>query len=125
VVRSRSRTYNGIKIMPNKYQWTRLEGLTKTVDGLENAVVSLVVGLSASNGTHSSYMDTMLPLTVDKDNFIPHADLKEEFAIAHAEKWAEDNDVRASLGKQLEAAAARPTSKPFSWQKPVEEEPSE
>ena len=111
--------------MPNTYTWTRLEGLQKTVDGLENAVVSLVVGLTADNGTHSAYMDTMLPLTVDKDNFIPHADLDEAWAIGHAEEWAEDNDVRASLDKQLEAAAARPTSKPFSWQGKVEPAPSE
>ena len=107
--------------MPNEYNWSRLEPLCKTVDGLENAVVSLVVGMTASNGTHSAYMDTMIPLTVDKDNFIPFEDLTLEWAVAHAEKWAEDNDVRASLDKQLEAAAARPTSKPFSWQKPAEE----
>ena len=114
--------------MDTTYNWSRLEPLVKNVDGLENAVVSLVAGMTASNGTHSAYMDTMLPLTVDKDNFIPFEDLTQEWAVAHAEKWAEDNDVRGSLDKQLEAAAARPTSKQFAWQKPAEEpapEPSE
>ena len=112
--------------MPNTYNWSRLEPLCKTVDGLENAVVSLVVGMTCSNGSHSAYMDTMLPLTVDKDDFIQFADLTQEWAVEHAEKWAEDNDVRASLDKQLEAAAARPTSKPFVWLvKAAEPEPSE
>ena len=109
--------------MPNEYKMSRLEPLVKTVDGLENAVVSLVVGMTCSNGTHSAYMDTMLPLTVDPDNFVAFEDLTLEWAAEHANKWAEDNDIRGSLDKQLEAAAARPTSKPFSWQQPAE--PSE
>ena len=109
--------------MPNEHNWSRLEPLVKTVDGLENAVVSLVVGMTCSNGTHSSFMDTMLTLTVDPDNFVAFEDLTQEWAIEHANKWAEDNDIRAALDKQLEAATARPTSKPFSWQNPVE--PSE
>ena len=107
--------------MPNETNWSRLEPLVKTVDGLENAVVSLVVGMTCSNGTHSAYMDTMLPLTVDPDNFVAFEDLTLEWAAEHANKWAEDNDIRGSLDKQLEAAAARPTSKPFSWQKPAPE----
>ena len=107
--------------MPNEYKMSRLEPLVKTVDGLENAVVSLVVGMTCSNGTHSAYMDTMLPLTVDPDNFVAFEDLTLEWAAEHANKWAEDNDIRGSLDKQLEAAAARPTSKPFSWQKPAPE----
>jgi hypothetical protein len=111
--------------MPNEYKWSRLEPLVKTVDGLENAVVSLVAGMTCSNGTHSAYMDTMITLTVDPDKFVAFADLSLEWAIGHAEKWAEENDVRASLDKQLEAAAARPTSKPFSWQEKVEPAPSE
>lgn len=110
--------------METTYNWSRVEPLVKNTDGLESAVVSLVVGMTASNGTHSAYMDTMLPLTVDKDNFIPFEELTLEWAVEHAEKWAEDNDVRASLDKQLEAAEARPTSKPFSWQAPAPE-PSE
>ena len=109
--------------MLNEYKMSRLEPLVKTVDGLENAVVSLIVGMTCSNGTHSAYMDTMLPLTVDPDNFVAFEDLTLEWAAEHANKWAEDNDIRGSLDKQLEAAAARPTSKPFSWQQPAE--PSE
>jgi hypothetical protein len=110
--------------METTYNWSRLEPLVKNTDGLEQVVVSLVAGMTATNGVHSSYMDTMISLTLDKENFIQFSELTEEWAIAHAEKWAEDNDVRASLDKQLEAAAARPTSKPFSWQQPAPE-PSE
>lgn len=105
--------------MANTYNWSRLEPLVKNTDGLEQVVVSLVAGMTATNGVHSNYMDTMISLTLDKENFIPFSDLTQEWAIAHAEKWAEDNDVRASLDKQLEAAAARPTSQPFSWQQPA------
>ena len=109
--------------MPNTYKISRLEPLVKDTDGLKSAVVSLVVGMTATSedGVHSAYMDTMLPLTIDKDNFIAFEDLDQAWAEAHAAKCAEDNNWKESLDKQLEAAAARPTSKPFSWQKPAEE----
>ena len=110
--------------MPNTYTFSRLEPLVKDTDGLKNAVVSLVVGMTASDEEgRSVYMDTMLPLTVDKDNLVAFEDLSKEWAAAHAEKCAEDNGCKESLDKQLEAAAARPTSKPFSWQKAAVEDP--
>jgi len=111
--------------MPNEYKWTRLEGLVRdTEDGLKSAVVSLVVGMTAVDESgRSAYMDTMLPLIVDPDNFIPHEELTLEWATAHGDKYAEDNDWKASLDKQLEAAAVRPISRPFSWQTKTEPVP--
>ena len=62
--------------MPNTYNISRLEPLVKKVDGLENAVVSLVVGLTGTDeGGRSAYIDTMVTLEVDKDNFVPFEDL--------------------------------------------------
>ena len=110
-------------IMPNTYNISRLEPLVRTVDGLENAVVSLVVGMTASDeGGRSAYIDTMVSLEVDKDNFVPFEDLDLAWATAHAEKCVEDNGWKETLDKQLEAAASRPVSKPFVWQTP---EPSD
>ena len=107
-------------IMPNTYTWSRIEPLVKDVDGLKNAVTSLVVGMTAtSEEGRTSYMDTMLTLTVDKDNFIAFEELEQAWAVALADKCAEDNDWKDSLDKQLIAAAARPTSKPFTWQVPA------
>ena len=65
-------------IMPNTYTWSRIEPLVKDVDGLKNAVTSLVVGMTAtSEEGRTSYMDTMLTLTVDKDNFIAFEELEQ------------------------------------------------
>ena len=115
--------------MPNTMNISRLEPLVKKVDGLENAVVSLVVGLTGTDeGGRSAYIDTMVTLEVDKDNFVPFEDLDLAWATAHAEKCIEDNGWEETLDKQLEAAASRPVSKPFAWQQPEPEpepEPSE
>jgi len=103
--------------MPNTYNISRLEPLVKTIDGLENAVVSLVVGMTATDdGGRSAYIDTMVNLEVDPDNFIAFEDLTLEWATEHAEKCVEDRGWKESLDRQLEAAASRPVSKPFSWQ---------
>ena len=111
--------------MPNTYNISRLEPLVKKVDGLENAVVSLVVGMPATDeGGRSAYIDTMLTLEVDKDTFVPFEDLDLAWATAHAEKCVEENGWKETLDKQLEAAASRPVSKPFAGQQPAPE-PSE
>ena len=100
-----------------EYSYTRLEPLVKNIDGLENVVTSLVVGMTATDGTHSAYIDARHKLPEpDADNFIPFENLGQEWAKAIADAVAEENDFKASLDAQIEAAGKRPVSKPFAWQ---------
>ena len=39
--------------METTYNWSRLEPLVKNKDGLEQVVVSLVAGMTATKGTHT------------------------------------------------------------------------
>ena len=104
--------------MPNTYNWTRLEPLVKDEDNLDNVVVKLVCGMTASDGNgNAAYIDTMHTLAApDPSGFIPFADLTQEWAIEIADAVAESDGFKDSLDQQIEAAKLRPSPKPFSWQ---------
>ena len=106
----------------NQYVYTRLEPLVKNEGDLQNVVTGLVVGMSATNGTHSAYVDTHYKLPApDPDNFIPFENLGQEWAQAIADSVAEENNFKDSLDKQIEAAGTRPVSKKFAWQQAAAE----
>ena len=104
--------------MANEYNWTRLEPLVKDEDNLDNVVVKLVCGMTASAGNgNSAYIDTMHTLSPpDPSAFIPFAALTQEWAVEIADEVAESDGFRDSLDRQIEAAKLRPSPKPFSWQ---------
>ena len=112
--------------MANIYNWSRIEPLCtqREVNGQNECVVeSIVVGLTATSEETglSQYIDTMVATPLDPENFHKFESLDQAWALAIAEGVAEERKWRESLDRQLEAAAARPVSRPFSWQKPVEE----
>ena len=100
------------------YQWSRLEPRVKTIGELENVVVDLVVGLTATNGTHSAYVDELIKLPEpDASNFIPFNSLSPQWAMEWAEKVSEENGWKESLKTRIETQAETPVSTQFSWQK--------
>ena len=100
-----------------EYKWTRLEPLVQSEGDLSNVVVDLVCGMTANDGEHSAYIDTLHKLSPpDPSAFIPFEDLTLEWATEIADAVAEERGFRESLDKQIAAAKVRPTSKPFSWQ---------
>ncbi len=101
----------------NTYQFSRIEPLVQDQDGLTSVVTSLVVGMSATNGEQSAYIDIAHPLPEpDPDNFIPFDELPKEWAMDIAEAVAEEQGFKAALDQQLEAQAAQPVSAAFGWQ---------
>ena len=92
--------------------------MVKDEDNLDNVVVKLVCGMTASDGNgNSAYIDTMHTLAApDPSGFIPFADLTQEWAIEIADAVAESDGFRDTLDRQIEAAKLRPSPKPFSWQ---------
>lgn len=106
--------------MKNTYQYTRLEPLvtSREVNGkMETVIESMVVGMTAvSPDGYSAYVDTMVPTPLDPGNFIKFDEIDEAWAKAHGDAVAEDKDWKNLLDKQIEAAKARPISKPFAWQ---------
>lgn len=110
--------------MPNTYTYTRLEPLVteREVNGKNELVIeSIVVGMTAvAESGHSQYIDTMVATPLDPENFISFSEIDQDWALAIAEKTAEEKGWKESLDKQIEAAKVRPTPKPFSWQQPVE-----
>ena len=106
----------------NTYAYTRLEPLVKNEGDLQNVVTDLVVGMTATDGTHSAYIDALHKLPpADPDNFIPFENLGQEWAQGIADAVAEENDFKASLDAQIEAAGTRPVSKKFAWQQAASE----
>ena len=94
--------------------------MVKDEDNLDNVVVKLVCGMTASDGNgNAAYIDTMHTLAApDPSGFIPFADLTQEWAIEIADAVAESDGFKDSLDQQIEAAKLRPYPKPFSWQEP-------
>ena len=106
--------------MANTYTYTRLEPLVteREVNGENELVVeSVVVGMTATaEGGYSQYIDTMAATPLDPENFIKFSELDQTWALAIAERIAEEKGWKDSLDKQIEAAKVRPTPAKFSWQ---------
>jgi len=87
--------------MANTYNWSRLEPLVKDEDNLDNVVVKLVCGMTASDGNgNSAYIDTMHTLAApDPSGFIPFADLTQEWAIEIADAVAESDGFRDTAAR--------------------------
>jgi len=101
----------------NTYSYTRLEPKVKDIGALKDVVVSLVVGMTGTDGETSAYIDTEHKLPdPDPDNFIAFSDITEEWVQEIAEQVAEEGGFKPSLDLQIEAAKERPAFKRFEWQ---------
>ena len=108
-----------------KYIFNRLEArIIPELDGRENVIRDLVVGMTGVNDSGSSaYRDTLvrLPDPTDED-WVAFDDIDEAWVMAVAEKTAEENGWKESIDKEIEAAKSRPVMKPFSFQVVKKEE---
>ena len=100
--------------------------MTEELDGRENVIKQLVVGMSGQDddGT-GAYRDTLvqLPEPTDED-WVPFEDINEEWVMEIAERTAEANNWHESIRLECEAAKNRPVSMKMSFQidgEPVED----
>ena len=102
-----------------EYKITRLEArVIPKLDGRENVVRDLVVGMTGVNEDGlTAYRDTLVrvPDPTDED-WVAFTDIDEARCAAHAEKAAEDNKWKDSIKKEIEAAKTKPLAKLFSFQ---------
>jgi len=102
-----------------KYEFTRIEArVIPELDGRENVVQELVIGLTGDNGDGiSGYRDTLVRLPApDDSDWVPFSEIDEAWVLAIAERAASENKWRESIDREIESKKDRPVSKMFSFQ---------
>ena len=105
------------------YKFSRLEArIVEELDGRENVIKELVVGLTGTDDEgKSAYRDMLVSLPdPDDDTWVAFEDIYEEWAMEIAERTAEEQEWHESIRKELEARQDKPVPTPMSFQGQVE-----
>ena len=101
------------------YKFSRLEArIVEELDGRENVIKELVVGLTGTDDEgESAYRDMLVSLPdPDDDTWVAFEDIDEEWAMAIAERKAEEEGWHESILKDIEARKDRPVTTPMPFQ---------
>ena len=105
--------------MSIKYEINRLEArVIPELDGRENVVLDLVVGIIGVNGVGlAASRDTLLQLPEpDDESWVPFEDIDEAWCAAHVEKATADKKWKDSIEREIEGLKSKLFKKPFSFQ---------
>lgn len=110
--------------MANTYEWTRIKAYVDDVGELTDVVVSMICGMTGTDGETIKYTDQKVQLPeADPDDFVQYADLTPEWMEAVADQVAEDRGFKEIIDRKIEAEKAKPKSKLWPWEPDPDMEP--
>jgi hypothetical protein len=102
-----------------EYKITRLEArVVEELDGRENVIKSLVIGLAGtSDEWGSAYRDALVQLPApDDDAWVSFEDIDREWCEAITDKVVEDRGWKESIEKEIKGRPLEPVAKLMSFQ---------
>jgi hypothetical protein len=104
------------------YNWTINNLYTKTVDGLQDYVVTAMYNVTGVDGEFSSSLDNTASFSVKEGSeFIPYADLTEEIVLGWIQEELGENgiiSITASIQGQIDSQINPPVTSqntPLPW----------